>query len=119
MCIIYQSLAFNSSYKNRSTVLNKVLDLASYLLIFRTVLPPVTLMSEPQQPVIIDSKGQPCPMPLLMLKRTMKRQPNVSYLLQSSDPHSQQDVIRYCQIQGLSCQMTEISQVEFHYLIES
>lgn len=75
-------------------------------------------MSDMQQPVIIDAKGQPCPMPLLMLKKTMKRQPNLSYLLQSSDPHSQLDVTRYCQIQGLACQVTEISQVEFHYLIQ-
>ena len=119
MCIIYQALAFNCSQKNRAIILKKVLELAFNLLIFRAVLSPFITMSEPQQPVIIDAKGQPCPMPLLMLKRTMKKQPNLTYLLQSSDPHSQQDVTRYCQIQGLNCQMTEISQVEFHYLIES
>lgn len=71
-------------------------------------------------PEIIDAVGQPCPMPLLMLKRALKRaQPKQQYLLKSSDPHSEIDVTRYCQIQQLKCTTQKISQNEFHYLIET
>ncbi|WP_174559385.1 sulfurtransferase TusA family protein [Acinetobacter bouvetii] len=69
--------------------------------------------------VIIDAMGKPCPMPLLMLKRTLKNQLEHVFLLKSSDPHSQQDVIRYCQMHQLKCNMTKISDSEYHYLIES
>ncbi len=70
--------------------------------------------------LIIDALGQPCPMPLLMLKRAMKKDISVKqYLLKSSDPHSEIDVTRYCQIQQLHCLTQKISDNEFHYLIES
>ncbi|QER39480.1 sulfurtransferase TusA family protein [Acinetobacter suaedae] len=69
---------------------------------------------------IIDALGQPCPMPLLMLKRALKKSNGKKlYLLKSSDPHSEIDVTRYCQIKNLQCQTTKISENEFHYLIES
>ena len=69
---------------------------------------------------IIDAMGQPCPMPLLMLKRALKKAPEKQqFLLKSSDPHSEIDVTRYCQIQQLECQPQKISENEFHYLIES
>ncbi|MFK4050939.1 sulfurtransferase TusA family protein [Acinetobacter venetianus] len=71
-------------------------------------------------PEIIDAMGQPCPMPLLMLKRALKKaNAPRQYLLKSSDPHSEIDVTRYCQIQQLQCQPQKISENEFHYLIES
>lgn len=71
-------------------------------------------------PVIIDALGQPCPMPLLMLKRALKKADGLQqYLLKSSDPHSEIDVTRYCQIQQLQCLTQKISDTEFHYLIES
>lgn len=72
-------------------------------------------------PEIIDALGQPCPMPLLMLKRALKKADTstVSFLLKSSDPHSAIDVTRYCQIQQLHCQSEKISEHEFHYFIES
>lgn len=71
-------------------------------------------------PEIIDALGQPCPMPLLMLKRAIKKSSgSKQYLLKSSDPHSEMDVTRYCQIQQLQCQTQKISDREFHYLIES
>ncbi len=71
-------------------------------------------------PEIIDALGQPCPMPLLMLKRALKKNSgSKQYLLKSSDPHSEIDVTRYCQIQQLQCQPQKISEHEFHYLIES
>ncbi|MCH7385969.1 sulfurtransferase TusA family protein [Acinetobacter modestus] len=69
---------------------------------------------------VIDALGQPCPMPLLMLKRALKKAEGPKhYLLKSSDPHSEIDVTRYCQIQQLQCQTQKISENEFHYLIES
>ncbi|EPR87999.1 hypothetical protein L313_2903 [Acinetobacter haemolyticus CIP 64.3 = MTCC 9819] len=59
-------------------------------------------------------------MPLLMLKRALKKATGKkTYLLKSSDPHSEIDVTRYCQIQNLQCQTKKISENEFHYLIES
>lgn len=64
--------------------------------------------------------GQPCPMPLLMLKRQLKKTTGPqAFKLLSSDPHSEIDVTRYCQIQQLQCQTQKISDREFHYLIES
>ncbi len=68
---------------------------------------------------MIDAIGKPCPMPLLMLKRALKNNPAHLFLLKSSDPHSQQDVTRYCQMHHFKCTMTKISDSEYHYLIES
>ena len=71
-------------------------------------------------PTEINAMGQPCPMPLLMLKRCLKKaEPHQVFLVKSSDPHSEIDVLRYCQIHGLDCQFTQISEYEFHYLIQS
>ena len=69
----------------------------------------------------IDALGKPCPMPLLLLKKALKRQDSAhcQLLLKASDPHSQQDVLRYCQIHQISCKMAQISEHEYHYLIES
>lgn len=75
-------------------------------------------MSLCTEPVIIDALGQPCPMPLLMLKRHLKRNQQQDYLLKSSDPHSQNDVTRYCQLHALNCQITKIDETEFHYFIQ-
>ena len=69
--------------------------------------------------IIIDAMGKPCPMPLLMLKKALKNNASLVFLLKSSDSHSQQDVLRYCQIRTLNCQLIKISEYEFHYLIES
>ena len=77
-------------------------------------------MSDSQNSLLtVDAMGKPCPMPLLMLKKALKKSPDQSLLLKSSDPHSQQDVSRYCQIHQLNCEMRKISNSEFHYLIES
>lgn len=68
----------------------------------------------------IDALGKPCPMPLLLLKKQLKKNPSPQvYVLKSSDPNSQLDISRYCQIHNYSCQILEISSNEFHYLIES
>lgn len=68
---------------------------------------------------IIDAIGQPCPMPLLLLKRALKKSTHQHLLLKSSDPHSQADVTRYCEIHHLSCVLKQINAHEFHYFIES
>ena len=68
---------------------------------------------------IIDAMGQPCPMPLLLLKRALKKSTHQHLLLKSSDPHSQADVTRYCEIHHLSCVLKQINGHEFHYFIES
>ncbi len=71
-------------------------------------------------PIEIDAMGKPCPMPLLMLKRALKTAPaGQSLLLKSSDPHSEIDVLRYCQLHQLRCHSEKFSPTEFHYLIES
>ena len=47
-------------------------------------------------PIEINALGQPCPMPLLMLKRELKKLSGKQlFLLKSSDPHSEIDVTRY------------------------
>ncbi len=76
-------------------------------------------MMENLSAVIIDAMGKPCPMPLLLLKKALKNDNGHFFLLKSSDPHSQQDVSRYCQIHALKCRLEKISDFEFHYLIES
>ncbi|WP_326518306.1 sulfurtransferase TusA family protein [Acinetobacter sp. CAAS 2-6] len=71
-------------------------------------------------PLEINALGKPCPMPLLMLKRALKTSAQGQiFLLKSSDPHSEIDVQRYCQMHQLKCQAEKISETEYHYLIES
>lgn len=71
-------------------------------------------------PIEINALGQPCPMPLLMLKRELKKASGKQlFLLKSSDPHSEIDVTRYCTLHHFMCQTTQISEREFHYLIET
>lgn len=68
----------------------------------------------------IDALGQPCPMPLLMLKRELKKvQSSDVIVLKASDPNSQIDIARFCQLKQLKCQMSKIAANEFHYTIES
>ncbi|MCM5531988.1 sulfurtransferase TusA family protein [Acinetobacter pittii] len=59
-------------------------------------------------------------MPLLMLKRELKKASGKQqFLLKSSDLHSEIDVTRYCGLHHFTCQTTHISEREFHYLIET
>ena len=71
-------------------------------------------------PTLIDALGKPCPMPLLLLKKQLKKTPELKqYLLKASDPNSQIDIARYCQIHNYTYQVHKISEHEFHYLIET
>ena len=68
----------------------------------------------------IDALGKPCPLPLLLLKKQIKKcTAPQSYLLKSSDPNSQLDIGRYCEIHNYTCRLMKISNNEFHYFIES
>ncbi|AXI02737.1 sulfurtransferase TusA family protein [Aquirhabdus parva] len=55
----------------------------------------------------IDTSGLHCPMPLLKLKMTLRQQADqaddVHIRLISTDPMSQQDIKRYCDIADLVC----------------
>ena len=71
-------------------------------------------------PIEIDALGKPCPMPLLLLKKQLKKTPDLKqYLLKASDPNSQIDIARYCHIHSYHFQLEKISASEFHYLIET
>ena len=77
----------------------------------------------------IDARNQPCPMPILMLKRLLKTiDKNLSssesgkikqlILIKATDPSSQQDLAHFCQIQQLKIVQQMIVDDEFHYYIE-
>ncbi len=79
------------------------------------------MTTESIQPVIIDTSGLHCPMPLLKLKMALRNHSNgVPIRLISTDPMSQQDIKRYCEIAGLQCvqQFTEINETRFIFEIE-
>lgn len=85
-----------------------------------TTTPFTSLLAAQEQNAVleINAMGQPCPMPLLMLKRGMKSHPEaLCFLLKASDANSQTDVTRYCQIHELHCDCAEMSAQEFHYFI--
>lgn len=68
------------------------------------------------EPIIIDTSGLHCPMPLLKLKMALRNQTDgKSIRLISTDPMSQQDIKRYCEIAGLKCalQSTDIEKARF------
>lgn len=62
------------------------------------------MTTESIEPVIIDTSGLHCPMPLLKLKMALRNHTEGTPIrLISTDPMSQQDIKRYCEIAGLSC----------------
>ena len=77
----------------------------------------------------IDARNQPCPMPILMLKRLLKTidknksssensNSKIMILIKATDPNSQQDLAHFCQIQQLKIVQQKIVDDEFHYYIE-
>ena len=77
----------------------------------------------------VDARNQPCPMPILMLKRLLKtiekNQVNSEslntqklILIKATDPNSEQDLAHFCQIQQLEIAHQLIIDDEFHYFIE-
>lgn len=68
----------------------------------------------------INALGKSCPIPLLMLKKALKQHNHIIndvLLLKSSDIHSRIDIQHYCQLHGLECNLNEVSEQEFHFLI--
>jgi len=62
------------------------------------------MTTESIQPIVIDTSGLHCPMPLLKLKMALRNHTEGTPIrLISTDPMSQQDIKRYCEIAGLSC----------------
>lgn len=70
---------------------------------------------------LVDARNQPCPMPILMLKRSLKtiKDSGQIFLVKSTDPNSQQDLIDFCKIHGLKISKTNLENQEFHYYIEN
>ncbi|SDB85353.1 sulfurtransferase TusA family protein [Acinetobacter boissieri] len=71
-----------------------------------------------QKFVTVDAKNKPCPLPLLMLKRALKEHPHQALKLITSDPNSELDVIRFCHLRNIECDLTQISEIEFHFNIQ-
>lgn len=69
----------------------------------------------------VDSIGQHCPMPLLLLKKAIKQHgtQHIQFIVKSSDPNSKVDLTRYCQIHQLQCAIIYDNGTEFHYQIYS
>ncbi len=70
---------------------------------------------------IVDTSGLYCPMPLLKLKIALRNQSDGTLIrLISTDPTSQQDIKRYCEIAGLTCeqQMDYIAHSQFIFNIK-
>ncbi|GAC1370021.1 MAG: sulfurtransferase TusA family protein [Aquirhabdus sp.] len=63
----------------------------------------MSMTSESIEPIIIDTSGLHCPMPLLKLKMALRNHSGTPIQLISTDPMSQQDIRRYCEIAGLKC----------------
>ncbi len=78
------------------------------------------MTTESIEPIIIDTSGLHCPMPLLKLKMALRNNTDRAPIhLISTDPMSQQDIKRYCEIAGLYCvqlvgKNTENSQFVFN-----
>ena len=62
------------------------------------------MTTESMKPIIIDTSGLHCPMPLLKLKMALRNHSDGALIrLISTDPMSQQDIKRYCEIIGMDC----------------
>ncbi len=70
-------------------------------------------------PLVIDTSGLHCPMPLLKLKMALRNLADgASIRLISTDPMSQQDIKRYCEIAGLLCIQVPSEHNKFIFNIE-
>lgn len=69
----------------------------------------------------VDARNQPCPMPILMLKRQLKKLASNDQLIlvKSTDPNSQQDLTDFCRIHHLKIIQTNLENQEFHYYIKN
>lgn len=73
----------------------------------------------PEAALTIDARGQPCPLPLLKLKQALRAlNSGEKVWLIASDPHSQQDITRFCAIAGHVLHETRNIDDHFYFLIE-
>ena len=81
-----------------------------------TTPPPVTATSI--DVMLIDASGLPCPMPLLKLKQALHRlSTHDAVRLIATDPNSQIDILRFCQIAGHQVQLVKQQEQRFEFLI--
>ncbi|MDE2419964.1 MAG: sulfurtransferase TusA family protein [Gammaproteobacteria bacterium] len=75
------------------------------------------MTTESITPLVIDTSGLHCPMPLLKLKMALRNHTDGTPIrLISTDPMSQQDIKRYCEIAGLRCEQQD-NNIEKHHFI--
>ncbi len=68
--------------------------------------------------MVIDASGLPCPMPLLKLKQALHGlSANDAVHLIATDPNSQIDILRFCQIAGHQVQLIHQQEQRFEFLI--
>ena len=69
-------------------------------------------------PHVLDASGLPCPMPLLKLKQLLHQlAQGDAVVLIASDPNSQTDILRFCQIAGHQVQLLKQDEKRFEFLI--
>ena len=67
----------------------------------------------------IDARHQPCPAPLLMLKKALKQlDKGQIVLLQATDPHTQQDLLQFCRAQQLRLVASQMVDESYLFYIE-
>lgn len=67
---------------------------------------------------LIDTCGLACPLPLLKLKQTLHgMQAGEQVRLLASDPNSQRDIQRFCQIAGHSVTLTHSNNQYFEFVV--
>lgn len=75
-------------------------------------------MMDSHDELIIDARQQPCPMPILLLKKWRRQHPlDDQVLLMATDPNSQQDLHHFCQVNGYAVIASPAPPGEWHYQI--
>lgn len=79
---------------------------------------PPLINATPIDVTLIDASGLPCPMPLLKLKQALHRLSATDAVrLIATDPNSQIDILRFCQIAGHQVQLVKQQEQCFEFLI--
>lgn len=69
--------------------------------------------------MLLDARQQACPIPLLMLKKSLKLHLHQqAFLLKSTDPHSVNDIQQFCQVQQLNLLEYQHIDDEWHFFIQ-
>ena len=66
----------------------------------------------------IDARGLPCPMPLLKLKQALNSLAlGHCVKLIASDPNSQQDILKFCEVQGYEVELIQPVPERYEFLV--